>query len=136
VRSIEEKPIKPKSHYAITGLYFYDAQVTKLAKQVAPSDRGELEITDLNQFYLDQNKLNVQLLGRGFAWMDAGTHDSLLEASQYVAAVENRQGLKIGCPEEIAWRKGFIDNRRLERVAAKFIKTDYGHYLKGLLREE
>lgn len=135
VCSIAEKPAQPKSRYAITGLYFYDGQVVELAKQVRPSKRGELEITDLNQLYLEQDKLNVQLLGRGFAWLDAGTHDALLDASQYVAAVEKRQGLKIGCLEEIAWRKGYIDAQQLQKAADRLVKTDYGRYLQGLLSD-
>ena len=132
VSSIEEKPQDPKSSYAITGLYFYDNQVVELAKQIKPSGRGELEITDLNKLYLDQGKLNVKLLGRGFAWLDAGTHQALLDASQYVAAVEKRQGLKIGCLEEIAWRQGFINTQQLQQSAERMHKTDYGRYLKEL----
>ena len=136
VLSVAEKPEHPKSNYAITGLYFYDATVVDLAQQVKPSSRGELEITELNQFYLDQNQLHVQLLGRGFAWLDAGTHDSLLEASQYVATIEKRQGLKIGCPEEVAWRKGYIDNKQLRYQAQQFSKTEYGQYLFYLANQE
>ena len=129
VVSLEEKPQQPKSNYAVTGLYFYDHNVVKYAKQVTPSPRGELEITDLNKIYLKNNKLNVQLLGRGFAWLDAGTHDSLLDASNYVAAVEKRQGLKIACLEEIAWRQGFIDTKQVLEQAEKLSKTKYGQYL-------
>lgn len=132
VVSVEEKPVEPKSKYAITGLYFYDSLVVQKAKSLKPSARGELEITDLNRLYLDDDQLNVQLLGRGFAWLDAGTHDSLLDASHYVAAVEKRQGLKIGCLEEIAWRKGFITKAQMIAQAGKLKKTDYGKYLMSI----
>lgn len=135
ITALVEKPQKPKSNYAVTGLYFYDNQVVQNAKAVKPSTREELEITDLNKIYLSKQQLNVQLLGRGFAWLDAGTHDSLLDASEYVAAIEKRQGLKIGCLEEIAWRKGFISTQQLLDQVKKFTKTGYGEYLEALVSE-
>ena len=135
VVSLEEKPENPKSNYAITGLYFYDNKVIEYAKKVQSSSRGELEITDLNNIYLSENQLTVQLLGRGFAWLDAGTHDSLLDASQYVAVIEKRQGLKIGCLEEIAWREKFISTEQVLLRAELLSKTDYGQYLKKMVSE-
>jgi len=133
--SIEEKPKVPKSNYAVTGLYFYDAEVVELARDLKPSPRGELEITDLNRLYLEQGTLSVQRMGRGFAWLDTGTHDSLLEAGQFIATLEKRQGFKVACPEEIAWRNGWIDDEALARLAEPLKKSGYGMYLMALLRE-
>ncbi|PWF48914.1 glucose-1-phosphate thymidylyltransferase RfbA [Massilia glaciei] len=134
--SIEEKPLQPKSNYAVTGLYFYDNQVCEIARAVRPSARGELEITDVNRVYLERDELNVQLMGRGMAWLDTGTHDSLLQAGQFIATIENRQGLKVACPEEIAYRKGYIDAAKLESLAQPLSKTGYGQYLLRLLNEQ
>ncbi|WP_413726353.1 glucose-1-phosphate thymidylyltransferase RfbA [Sodalis sp. RH16] len=131
--SLEEKPIKAKSNWAVTGLYFYDAQVIEFAKQVTPSSRGELEITSINQMYLERDQLQVQLLGRGFAWLDTGTHDSLIEASMFVQTVEKRQGFKIACLEEIGWRNGWLDDDGVRRAAQALSKTGYGQYLVNLL---
>ena len=136
VLSLEEKPVKPKSNYAVTGLYFYDKDVVSMAKSLKPSSRGELEITDLNRLYLDKQKLNIEIMGRGYAWLDTGTHDSLLEASQFIATLENRQGLKVSCPEEISYRRGWIDASQLEKLALPLSKSGYGHYLQQVLNEK
>ncbi len=136
VLSLEEKPVNPKSNYAVTGLYFYDERVIELAKGLTPSPRGELEITDLNRKYLELDALSVEIMGRGYAWLDTGTHESLLEAGQYIATIEKRQGLKVSCPEEIAYRNGWIDAHQLEALATPLAKTDYGQYLLNLLKHE
>jgi len=134
--SLEEKPKKPKSSYAVTGLYFYDNQIVDMAATLKPSPRGELEITDINRIYMEQGKLSVEIMGRGYAWLDTGTHGSLLEASHFIQTIEHRQGLKISCPEEIAYRKGFINKEQLEQLAAPLIKGGYGNYLMQILNEK
>ncbi len=134
--SLEEKPLHPQSSYAVTGLYFYDQHVVEMAKQLHPSVRGEFEITDLNRLYLQQEKLHVQIMGRGYTWLDTGTHDSLMEASNFIETIEHRQGLKVACPEEIAYRSGFITSEQLEKLVEPLLKNGYGKYLKQLLQEK
>lgn len=132
--SLEEKPLEPKSNYAVTGLYFYDNSVVKMAKGLKPSERGEYEITDINRIYLEEGRLSVAMMGRGYAWLDTGTHQSLIEASNFIQTIELRQGLKVACPEEIAFRKGFIDVEQVKKLAAPLIKNDYGKYLIKMIK--
>jgi glucose-1-phosphate thymidylyltransferase len=133
--SIEEKPRQPRSNYAVTGLYFYDNQVCDIAASIQPSARGELEITDVNRAYLDKNALDVEIMGRGFAWLDTGTHDSLLDAAGFIATLQKRQGLMVACPEEIAYRQGWISADLVQKVASQLSKNTYGHYLQRILNE-
>ncbi|RKQ40740.1 glucose-1-phosphate thymidylyltransferase RfbA [Enterobacter sp. R1(2018)] len=132
--SLEEKPLEPKSNYAVTGLYFYDNSVVEMAKGLKPSDRGELEITDINRIYMEQGRMSVAMMGRGYAWLDTGTHQSLIEASNFIQTIELRQGLKVACPEEIAFRKGFIDAEQVKKLAASLAKNDYGKYLLKMVK--
>ncbi|RPH28139.1 glucose-1-phosphate thymidylyltransferase RfbA [Buttiauxella warmboldiae] len=132
--SLEEKPLEPKSNYAVTGLYFYDNNVVEMAKTLKPSPRGELEITDINRIYMEQGRMSVAMMGRGYAWLDTGTHQSLIEASNFIQTIELRQGLKVACPEEIAFRKGFIDAEQVKKLAAPLVKNDYGQYLLKMVK--
>ena len=134
--SLEEKPSKPKSRYAVTGIYFYDNQIVSVAETIKPSPRGELEITDVNRWYLERNQLNVELMGRGLAWLDTGTHDSLMEAALFISTIEKRQGLKVACPEEIAYRLGYINTDQLQELAVRIGKSSYGEYLKRIVDEK
>jgi glucose-1-phosphate thymidylyltransferase len=136
VISLEEKPAKPKSNYAVTGIYFYDQNVCDLAATLKPSARGELEITDLNRLYLERNALHCEVMGRGMAWLDTGTHESLLEASQYIETIERRQGLKVACPEEVAYRQAWVDAAAIEEIARPMLKNAYGQYLMAMLKEK